>query len=79
MSIVDTIIAIVVISFCASILTGLVVYYILNKKHEEDIDWLFNSICATPTELQGYIDSMAIYQEHIANQHKCFERYPEEF
>lgn len=50
-SIAELVVLSVVVSFCAAALVGTLVYCILRKKHEEDVDWLFKLICDTKTEV----------------------------
>ena len=73
---IDFIIAmvLVVVSLCAIVVIGVLVY-LLNKKHDEDIDWLFNMICNNKTEVNRFYEE---YKNHEYNCHKCFERHPEE-
>ena len=74
-SIVELIIMMVVVSICAAAIAGTLVYCILKKKHDEDIGWLFNMVCDNKTEVYRFHEK---YQDHIANYHKCFERYSED-
>ena len=66
-SIVDLIIIVVVVSFCAAATVGTLVYCLLKKKHDEDIDWLFNMICNNHTEVHRFYDK---YADHIAEYHE---------
>ncbi len=66
-SIVDLIIMMVVVSFCAAVIVGTLVYCILKKKHDEDIEWLFNMICDNKTEVGRFYDQ---YQDHLSDYHK---------
>jgi hypothetical protein len=73
-SIVELIIMMIVVSFCAAAIVGTLVYCILKKKHDEDITWLFNMICDNKTEVSRFYNQ---YQDHIANYHECYTRYKE--
>ena len=66
-SIVDLIIMIVVVSFCAAAIVGTLVYFLLKKKHDEDIEWLFKTICDNKTEVSRFYDK---YADHIAEYHE---------
>lgn len=66
-SIVDLIIMIVAVSLCVASIVGTLVYCILKKKHDEDLDWLFNTICDNKTEVSRFYNQ---YQEHMASYHK---------
>lgn len=66
-AIVDFIIVTLIISFCISIIVGTLVYCILKKKHDEDIEWLFNMICTNKTEVNRFYNK---YADHIAECHK---------
>ena len=67
MSTADIIIAIVVISFCAATIVGTLVYCILHKKHEEDMEWIVNLICNNKTEVNRFYDK---YCGHIVDYHE---------
>ena len=67
MSTADIIIAMIVVSFCAAAIVGTLVYCILHKKHEKDIDWLFNLICNNKTEVNRFYDK---YYNHIVDYHE---------
>ena len=62
----DFIIALIVVSFSAAIIVGTLVYCILNKKHENDMDWLFNTICNNQTDVYRFYNK---YADHIASFH----------
>lgn len=66
-SIVELIITIVVVSICAAAIAGTLVYCILKKKHDDDIDWLFKMICNDHTEVRRFYDK---YADHIAEYHE---------
>jgi hypothetical protein len=66
-SIVDLIIMIVVVSFCAAAIVGTLVYCILKKKHDEDIEWLFKTICDNKTEVYRFHEK---YQDHLVDFHR---------
>lgn len=66
-SIVDLIIMVVVVSICTAAIVGTLVYCILKKKHDDDIDWLFKMICNDHTEVRRFYDK---YADHIAKYHK---------
>ena len=70
----DFIIASLVMSYCAAAIVGTLVYCILKKKHDSDIDWLFNMICNNKTEVSRFYEQ---YQDHIADYHECFTRHKE--
>jgi hypothetical protein len=63
----DFIIATLVIGFCTSIIVGTLVYCILKKKHDEDIEWLFNMICTNKTEVNRFYNK---YCDHIVEYHE---------
>ena len=66
-SIIDLIIMMVVVSFCAAAIVGTLVYCILHKKHEEDIGWLFKIICDNKTEVDRFYNK---YWDHIVDYHE---------
>lgn len=66
-TIIDFIIAILVVSFCTSIIVGTLVFCILKKKHDEDVEWLFQRICIYKTELDRFYDK---YWDHIVEYHE---------
>ena len=66
-SIVELIIMVVVVSICTAAIAGTLVYCILKKKHDDDIDWLFKMICNDHTELHRFYDK---YADHIAEYHE---------
>lgn len=66
-SIVELIIMIVVVSLCIASIVGTLVYCILKKKYDEDLNWLFNTICDNKTEVARFYNQ---YQEHMASYHK---------
>lgn len=66
-SIVELIIMIVVVSICAAAIVGTLVYCLLKKKHDEDIEWLCKMICNTHTEVHRFYDK---YADHIAEYHE---------
>lgn len=66
-SLIDLIIMIVVVSFCAAAIVGTLVYCLLKKKHDEDIEWLFNMICDNKTEVGRFYNK---YADHIAEYHE---------
>lgn len=66
-SIVELIIMIVVVSICVAAIAGTLVYCILKKKHDEDIEWLFNMICTNKTEVDRFYNK---YADHIAEYHE---------
>ena len=66
-SIVDLIIMMVVVSFCAAAITSTLVYCILKKKHDDDMNWLFNMICNNKTEISRFYNK---YADHIAEYHE---------
>ena len=70
-TITDFIIASSVMSICTAIIVGVLVYCLLKKKHDEDIDWLFNMICNNKTEVSRFYEA---YQDHLFNCHSCYER-----
>lgn len=55
-----------VMSVCAAAIAGTLVYCILKKKHDEDINWLFNMICDNKTEVNRFYE---IYQDHLFERH----------
>ena len=65
-SIVDLIIMVVVVSICAAAIAGTLVYCILKKKHDEDIEWLVKVICDNKTEVNRFYNK---YADHIAEYH----------
>lgn len=71
----DIIIIAVVISLCAASIVGTLVYCILKKKHDEDMEWLFSVICENKTEVYRFYNQ---YQDHIAGYHTCCDRHKEE-
>jgi hypothetical protein len=66
-SIVELIIMIVVVSICAAAIAGTLVYRILKKRHDEDIEWLFNMICTNKTEVDRFYNK---YWDHLVEYHK---------
>lgn len=66
-SIVDLIIMVVVVSICAAAIAGTLVYCILKKKHDEDVNWLFNMICNNKTETSRFYNK---YWDHIVEYHE---------
>jgi hypothetical protein len=66
-SIVELIIMIVVVSICAAAIAGTLVYCILKKKHDEDIEWLFNMICTNKTEVDRFYNK---YWDHLVDYHE---------
>ena len=66
-SIVDLIIMTVVVSICAAAIAGTLVYCILKKRHDEDIEWLFNMICTNKTEVDRFYNK---YWDHMAEYHE---------
>lgn len=66
-SMVDLIIMIVVVSFCAAAIVGTLVYCILKKKHDEDIGWLFKTIYDNKTEVNRFYNK---YCDHIVDYHE---------
>lgn len=66
-TITDFIITILVISFCTSIIVGTLVYCVLKKKYDEDIDWLFGRIANNHTAVSRLYNK---YGDHIAEHHK---------
>lgn len=66
-SIVDLIIMIVVVNFCTTAIVGTLVYCILKKKYDEDIDWLFGRIANNHTAVSRLYDK---YADHIAEYHE---------
>ena len=66
MSGVEFLIASSVISFCAAAIVGTLVYCILKKKHEEDIEWLCTMICNNKDEVNRFYNK---YADHIAEHH----------
>jgi hypothetical protein len=66
-SIVELIIMIVVVSICAAAIAGTLVYCILKKRHDEDIEWLFNMICTNKTEVDRFYNK---YWDHLVEYHK---------
>lgn len=64
-SIIELIIMIVVVSICAAAIAGTLVYCILKKKHDEDVNWLFNIICNNKTETDRFYNK---YADHIADR-----------
>ena len=65
-SMVELIIMLVVVSFCAAAIVGTLVYCILKKKHDEDVAWLFKIICNNKTEVDRFYNK---YADHIAEYH----------
>lgn len=66
-TLIDFIIVALVISFCTSIIIGTVVYCILKKKHDEDIEWLFQRICIIKTKIDRFYNK---YANHIVEYHE---------
>lgn len=66
-SIVDLIIMVVVISISAAAIAGTLVYCILKKKHDEDIEWLCKIICNNHTVVHRFYDK---YWDHLVEYHK---------
>ena len=66
-SIVDLIIMMVVVSICAAAIAGTLVYCILKKKHDEDIEWLFKTICDNKTEVSRFYNK---YWDHLVEYHE---------
>ena len=66
-SLIDLIIMIVAVSFCAAAIVGTLVYCLLKKKHEEDIAWVFKMICNNHTEVNRFYNK---YMDHIAEYHE---------
>lgn len=66
-TVIDFIIAILVVSFCISLIISTLVYCILKKKHDEDIEWLFNLICTNKTEVNRFYNK---YCDHIVEYHE---------
>lgn len=66
-SIVDLIIMTVVVSICAAAIAGTLVYCILKKRHDEDIEWLFNMICTNKTEVDRFYNK---YWDHLVEYHE---------
>lgn len=66
-SIVDLIIMTVVVSICAAAIAGTLVYCILKKKHDEDVNWLFNLICNNKTEVDRFYNK---YWDHLVEYHE---------
>ncbi len=58
-SIVDFIIMTAAINTCVAVIIGTVVYRLLKKKHDEDIDWLLNEVQANKTEVSR------LYNQHL--------------
>jgi hypothetical protein len=71
-TITDFIIASSVISICAAIIVGVLVYCILKKKHDEDIEWLFKIICDNKTEVTRFYNK---YADHMADYHEGGNTY----
>lgn len=65
-TIIDFIIISLVISVCTAAIVGTLVYCIFKKKHDEDINWLFNMICNNKTEVGRFYDK---YQDHLFEWH----------
>jgi hypothetical protein len=74
-TITDFIIAGFAMSICAAVIVGVLVYCILKKKHDEDINWLFNIICNNKTEVNRFYEE---YKDHEYNCHSCYERFKKE-
>lgn len=68
---IDFIITILVVSFCTSIIVGTLVYCILKKKHDEDIEWLCKIICNNHTIVHRFYDK---YWDHLVEYHESKER-----
>lgn len=66
-SIVELIIMMVVVSICAAAIAGTLVYCILKKRHDEDIEWLFNMICTNKTEVDRFYNK---YWDHLVEYHE---------
>ena len=66
-STVDIIIMMIVVSLCAAAIVSTLVYCILKKKHDEDVNWLFKIICDNKTEVNRFYNK---YQDHIADYHE---------
>jgi hypothetical protein len=67
MSTIEIIIAMIVVSFCAAAIVGTLVYRILHKKHEEDVEWIINLICDNKTEVSRFYNK---YQDHLVDYHR---------
>lgn len=65
-TVMDFIIASLVMSFCAAAVVGTLVYFILKKKHDEDMDWLFNMIYNNKTEVSRFYEK---YEDHLYDYH----------
>lgn len=66
-SMVDLVIMTVVVSICAAAIAGTLVYCILKKRHDEDIEWLFNMICTNKTEVDRFYNK---YWDHLVEYHE---------
>ena len=66
-TILEFIIVSLVISICASAIVGTLVFCSLKKKHDKDINWLFNMICNNKTEVSRFYEQ---YQDHLFECHK---------
>ena len=62
----DVIITSLIMSVCVGAIVGTLVYFIFKKKHDEDINWLFNMICDNKTEVYRFHSK---YQDHLFEQH----------
>lgn len=67
----EFIIASLVMSICVTAIAGTLIYCLLKKKHDEDMDWLFNMICNNKTEVSRFYEQ---YKDHEYNYHKCFNK-----
>lgn len=65
-TILEFIIASLVMSICVSAVIGTLVFCILKKKHDKDIEWLFNMICDNKTEVYRFYEK---YQDHMYKYH----------
>ncbi len=66
-TVMDFIIAGLIMSFCAAVIIGTLVYCVLKKKHDADIEWLFNMICNNKTEVYRFYNK---YQDHMVDYHE---------
>ena len=65
-TIMDFIIISLVMSVCVAAIVGTLVYCIFKKKHDEDINWLFNMIYDNKTEVDRFHNK---YQDHLFKWH----------
>lgn len=65
-TIMDFIVISLVMSFCAAAIVGTLVYCILKKKYDEDINWLLNVIYNNKTEVGRFYEQ---YQDHLSEYH----------